>query len=471
MFDAVVVGAGPNGLAAAIELARAGRSVLVLEAEPEIGGGMRSAELTLPGFVHDVCSTVHPLGIASPFFRGLDLPARGVAWVQPPIPLAHPFDDGTAATLERSTVLTGASLDPPDREAWAELMDPFVERWQPFLDDSLGPLQWPGHPLLLGRFGLKALRSAVGLAQGRFRGARGRALFGGLAAHAILPLTTRPTAAFGLMLGITGHAVGWPVVRGGSARLAEAMAAELRALGGAIRTGVRVRSLADLPPHRAAFLDVTPSQFLALAGDRLPRRYARRLQRYRYGPGVFKMDWALSAPIPWTAAECRRAGTVHLGPTLEDMTVAEQAAWDGRHPERPFLLVVQPTLFDPDRAPPGQHTAWAYCHVPHGSLQDMSGRMESQIERFAPGFRDVVLARSAWNTADFERHNPNIVGGDINGGAQDLRQLFTRPTLRLRPYRTPLKGVYLCSASTPPGGGVHGMGGYFAVRTALKDGY
>jgi phytoene dehydrogenase-like protein len=324
---------------------------------------------------------------------------------------------------------------------------------------------------LLGRFGLKALRSAVGLAQGRFRGARGRALFGGLAAHAILPLTTRPTAAFGLMLGITGHAVGWPVVRGGSARLAEAMAAELRALGGAIRTGVRVRSLADLPPHRAAFLDVTPSQFLALAGDRLPRRYARRLQRYRYGPGVFKMDWALSAPIPWTAAECRRAGTVHLGPTLEDMTVAEQAAWDGRHPERPFLLVVQPTLFDPDRAPPGQHTAWAYCHVPHGSLQDMSGRMESQIERFAPGFRDVVLARSAWNTADFERHNPNIVGGDINGGAQDLRQLFTRPTLRLRPYRTPLKGVYLCSASTPPGGGVHGMGGYFAVRTALKDGY
>jgi phytoene dehydrogenase-like protein len=465
--DAIVVGAGPNGLAAAIALARARRPVLVLEAEEAIGGGTRSAELTLPGFVHDVCSAIHPLAAASPFFRTLPLSQYGLEFIQPPAPLAHPFDDGTAALLERSIKATGEQLG-RDAAAYRKLMEPLVRNAAAVLEEALGPLRLPRHPLALARFGLLALRSAAGLATGWFVGGRARALFAGLAAHSIQPLERPPTAAFGLMLGLLGHAVGWPVARGGSQKIAEALATHLRSLGGEIVAGARVQSLESLPPARAVLLDVTPRQVLGIAGPWLPAGYQRQLAAYRYGPGVFKVDWALDGPIPWTAAECARAGTVHLGGSLGEIAVAERAAWRGEPAERPFVIVGQQSLFDPTRAPAGKHTVWAYCHVPHGSTVDMTERIEAQLERFAPGFRDRVLARHTMPPAEIERHNANCVGGDINGGVQDLRQLFTRPTARLVPYGTPAQGLYLCSSSTPPGGGVHGMCGYFAAQAALR---
>ena len=463
----IVVGSGPNGLAAAIALARAGRSVLVVEAEESLGGGTRSVELTLPGFLHDVCSAFHPLAVASPFFRTLPLEQFGLDFVQPPAPLAHPFDDGSAAVLERSVKATGEWLG-RDAAAYRALMEPLVRDADALLGDALGPLRLPRHPLALARFGLSAFRSAVGLATGRFEGQRARALFAGLAAHSIQPLERPPTAAFGLALGMLGHAVGWPVVRGGSRKIADALAAYLRSLGGEFATGTRVQSLDSLPPARAILFDVTPRQLLGIAGHRLPAGYRRKLGGYRYGPGVFKVDWALDGPIPWKAKECARAGTVHLGGTLAEIAASERAAWRGEHAERPFVLVGQQSLFDPSRAPPGKHTVWAYCHVPHGSAVDMTARIEAQLERFAPGFRDRVLARHVMSPAELERRNANCVGGDINGGVQDLRQLFTRPTARLVPYETPTRGLYLCSSSTPPGGGVHGMCGYFAAQAALR---
>jgi phytoene dehydrogenase-like protein len=466
-YDAIVVGSGPNGLAAAITLARAGCSVLLYEAKETIGGGARSAELTLPGFVHDICSAIHPLGVASPFFRTLPLAEHGLTWIHPPAALAHPFDDGTVALLKPSVHDTSVQLG-QDALAYRRLMAPLVAIWGHLAEALLGPLQLPRHPLALLRFSRLALRSARSVAERRFTGERARGLFAGMAAHAFMPLERSPTAAFGLILGILGHVVGWPLPRGGSQQVVNALASYLRTLGGEIVTGMPVLSLDDLPPARAVLCDVTPRQLLQLAGPRLHAGYRRQLARYRYGPGAFKVDWALSGPIPWTAPACRCAATVHLGGTLAEIATAEEAAWYGRLTERPFVLVAQQSLFDPTRAPAGKHVAWAYCHVPHGSTVDMTEPIERQIERFAPGFRERILARSVLPPAGLERYNPNYIGGDINGGVQDLWQLFTRPVMRLVPYATPTQGLYLCSSSTPPGGGVHGMCGYFAARAALR---
>jgi phytoene dehydrogenase-like protein len=466
-YDAVVVGSGPNGLAAAITLARTGLSVLVCEAKETIGGGARSAELTLPGFVHDICSAIYPLGVASPFFRTLPLGEHGLEWIYPSASLAHPFDDGTAALLERSVAETGKTLG-PDAAAYQKLMAPLVAAWHQLEDALLGPLRLPRHPLAMLRFGLYGLRSARGLAERLFTGERARALFGGLGAHAIMPLERLPSAAFGLILGTLGHVAGWPVPRGGAQQIANALASYLRAVGGEIVTGVPVSCIDDMPPARAVLFDVTPRQLLRIAASRLPAGYRRRLKHYRYGPAAFKVDWALDGPIPWTAPACLRAATVHVGGTLAEIAASERAVWEGRDVDRPFVLVAQQSLFDPTRAPAGKHVAWAYCHVPNGSTFDMTERLEGQIERFAPGFRDRILARSVMSPTMLEQYNPNYVGGDINGGVQDLWQLFTRPTLRLVPYATPAQGLYICSSSTPPGGGVHGMCGYFAARAALR---
>jgi phytoene dehydrogenase-like protein len=468
MSDAVVVGAGPNGLAAAIVLARAGVSVRVLEAADTVGGGARSAELTLPGFVHDVCSAIHPLGVASPFFRTLPLEEHGVEWIESPAALAHPFDDGTTALLERSPDASAPTLG-EDEGRWRRLFAPLVRDAEPLLEDILAPVHVPAHPIALARFGVRAAPPATTLARLSFRGEKARGLFAGLAAHSMLRLDRPPSAAFGLMLGLLGHSVGWPFARGGSQRLSDALASYLRALGGEIETGRHVESLAELGDPRAVLLDVTPRGLLALAGDRLPARYRRGLERYRYGPGVFKLDWALDGPIPWQAEECARAATVHLGATLEEIAASEAAPGRGEVTERPYVLLAQHSLFDPTRAPAGQHTAWAYCHVPNGSTVDMTERIEAQVERFAPGFGERILARSALGPADIERYNENYVGGDINAGAATLSQLFTRPVARVSPYTTPLPGVFLCSASTPPGGGVHGMCGYHAAQAALRQ--
>jgi phytoene dehydrogenase-like protein len=467
-YDAVVVGSGPNGLAAAIEIARAKRSVLVLEASNTIGGGCRSAELTLPGFVHDVCSAIHPLALASPFFRSVPLREFGLEWIQPPASVAHPFDDGTAAILERSVDATAETLG-IDAKAYRRFVGPLVRNADQLIEDLLAPLRFPHHPLTMALFGLRAIRSARGLAESVFEGPRARAIFAGLAAHSMLPLDRLPTAAFGCMLGMLGHAVGWAIPRGGSQKIMDAVAAYLRSMGGEIRTNSRVSALGNLPPSRATLFDLTPKQLLAIFGDRLPGRYGRALARYRYGPGVFKADYALDGPIPWKAKDCLRAGTVHLGGTLPEIAAAEQAVARGEYADRPFVLVAQQSLFDPARAPSGKQTAWAYCHVPNGSSRDVTDQLEAQIERFAPGFRERVLFRTTRNAVEMEAHNPNYVGGDINGGVQDLGQLFTRPTRSLNPYKLPVAGMYICSSATPPGGGVHGMCGHFAARTALKQ--
>ena len=466
--DAIVVGSGPNGLAAAITLARAGRSVNVFEAKETAGGGCRSGELTLPGFVHDVCSAVHPLGVGSPFFRSLPLEEHGLTWVHPEVPLAHPLDDGTAVVLERSVEATADSLG-RDAAAYRKLMAPLVRDWDKLASQVLGPLlRLPRHPLALARFGLRAVRSARGLAERMFEGERARALFAGLAAHSILPLEQPFTATFGLIMGAAGHALGWPVARGGSQSIADALASYLRSLGGEIVTGRGIESLDELAPARAFLLDVTPRQVVRIAGQRLPRGYQRKLARYRYGPAAFKVDFAVDGPIPWKAEACGRAGTVHVGGTLAEIANGERAVAEGKHPERPYVLVAQQSLFDPARAPEGRHTVWAYCHVPNGSTVDMTERIEAQIERFAPGFRERVLARSVLSPASLERYNENYVGGDIAGGAHNGLQLFLRPTVGVVSYATPARGIYICSSSAPPGAGVHGMCGYFAARAALR---
>ena len=467
-YDAVVVGSGPNGLAAAILIARAGRSVLVIEAKDTIGGGARSAELTIPGFTHDVCSAIHPLAASSPFLSELPLSDHGLEWIYPPAAMAHPFDDGTAAVLERSVAATGRTLG-EDFESYVRLMSPLVRDWGGLSVDLLGPLRLPKHPVALTRFGLLALRSASNLARAKFKGERARALFAGLAAHSMLPLERPLSAAFGLVLGVTGHAVGWPLPRHGSQSISDALASYLRSLGGEVITGRLIESIDELPPARAVLFDVTPRQFLRIVGETLPPSYRRRLGGYRYGPGVFKVDWALDGPVPWRAPEVARAATVHLGGTIDEIAASEQDVWDGGHADRPFVLLAQQSLFDSTRAPEGKHTAWAYCHVPNGSTLDMTDRIEAQVERFAPGFRDLILAKSAMSPTALEEYNPNYVGGDINGGIQDLGQLFSRPMLRPSPYSTPRKGIYICSSSTPPGGGVHGMCGYHAARKALRD--
>ncbi len=467
--DAVVVGSGPNGLSAAVVLARAGLSVLVRERADEPGGGARTLPLTLPGFLHDHCSAIHPLAAASPLFRRLPLADHGLAWIEPPAAVAHPFDDGTAALLCRSLDETGATLG-PDAGAWRALMGPLAAEYPALLDELLGAvLHRPRRPLLLARFGLPALLPAALLARARFRGLRARALLAGLAAHANRPLEAAGTAAFALVLGAAGHAVGWPFPAGGAGRIAGALAGLLAAHGGALETGREVQHLDELPSARATLLDLTPRQVLRVAAGRLPSGYARRLAAFRYGPGAFKLDWALSGPIPWRAPECARAATVHLGGTLEEISAAEAAVARGEVPARPFVLLAQHTLFDPTRAPPGRHTAWAYAHVPRGWSGDLTAAIEAQVERFAPGFRDLVLARAARGPAALEAENPNLVGGDVGGGESSLRQLLFRPVASTRPWATPVRGLYLCSASTPPGGGVHGMCGWHAARAALRD--
>ncbi|MEP6640923.1 MAG: NAD(P)/FAD-dependent oxidoreductase [Gaiellales bacterium] len=468
MPDAVVVGAGPNGLAAAIELARAGRSVLVCERSEHVGGGTATAELTLPGYRHDVCSAIHPLAVGSPFLRTLPLAAHGLEMIQPEVQAAHPLDGGRAAVLLRSVEATASGLGGRDGAAYAALVGPFAAAWDDLAEIVLGAPRPPRHPLLAARFAWSGMRGAVGLANATFRGNGARSLFAGMGAHSMRPLDRPPTAAFALVLLALGHAAGWPVARGGSQAIAEAMAAHLRSLGGEIRTGHEVRSTADLPRSRAVLFDVTPRQLLAICGGQLPRRYRAALGRYRYGPGVFKIDYALSAPVPWLAEECRRAGTVHVGGALHEIAAAEAAVARGGHPQRPYVLVAQQSLVDTGRAPAGCHTLWAYCHVPNGSTVDMTAAIEAQIERFAPGFCDVVLARSVRGPAALEADNPNYVGGDITGGAADLRQVLARPVLRLSPYATPNPRFFLCSSSTPPGGGVHGMCGRHAARAALR---
>ena len=466
-YDAVIVGSGPNGLAAAIVLAQEGRSVLLLEARDTVGGGMRSGEITLPGFVHDICSAIHPLGMGSPLFSKLPLAEFGLEWIQPGLPLAHPLDDGTAVALHRSLDETAATLG-GDGKAWKRLVGPLVADWERLAPIILGPLPTPGQALTLTPFGLRALWPAKRLAQVLFRQPGARGMFAGLAAHALLPLEDVLTASFGVVLGVLAHAIGWPLPAGGSQRIANALAAYLRSLGGEIVTGCDVASLGSLPSSSAVLLDISPKAFLRLAGDLLPPGYRRQLEGYRYGPGVFKVDYALSGPVPWRAEACRGAGTVHLGGTLPEIAAAERAVHKGQHPERPYVLVAQQSLFDPSRAPAGQHTLWAYCHVPNGSTVDRTAAIEAQIERFAPGFHDLILARHTTHTAQLEAYNPNYVGGDINNGVQDLRQLWSRPTLQRNPYHTPLPGVYLCSSATPPGGGVHGMCGFHAAKAALK---
>jgi phytoene dehydrogenase-like protein len=466
--DAVVVGSGPNGLAAALTLARAGLGVEVLEGAPTIGGGTRTEALTLEGFRHDVCSAVHPALVASPFFRSLDLAGLGIVLRQPEVAYAHPLDGGRAAALYRDVGETAAHLG-GDAAAYQDLMRPLVEWLDRIVPYVLGPMRTlPRDPLALARFALVGTPSIQRTAR-RFTTDAARALVAGAAAHSMEPLTAPLTSAFGLLLAALGHGAGWPVVEGGSAAITTGLASELRRLGGVIHTGVWVTSLRELPPARAVLLDTSPRAFVVLAGDQLSRRAGRPWARFRPGWGTCKVDWALDGPVPWRADACRRTATVHVGGTFDEVARSEAAVRAGRHAERPFVLVAQPTVVDPTRAPAGKHTLWGYCHVPNGSSVDMTERMEAQIERFAPGFRDVILARRV-RTADVaEFHNPNLLGGDVNGGAASVRQTVFRPVARWNEYRTPVDGVYLCSASTPPGGGVHGMCGVAAAEVVLRE--
>lgn len=462
--DAIVVGSGPNGLTAAIRLAQAGWSVVVVEGAETPGGGVRSAELTLPGFVHDICSSVYPMAITSPFLRTLPLETHGVEWVLPPAAYAHPMDDGTAGVVYNSLEKTVAGLG-EDGRAYQRLIGNFVPDAERLLRDSLSMPGVPRHPLLMAKFGLRALRPASSLVKA-FKTARARGLFAGIAGHAMLPLEMWGTSAPGLLLGIAAHAAGWPFVRGGAQGLTDGLISYLKTLGGQVITGWNVESLDELPVARAILLDVTPRQLVRMAGNRLPGYYRRNLERYRYGMGAYKIDWALSEPVPWRAQECRQAGTVHLGGSFAEISDSERRAWRGEIAEQPYVLFAQPSLFDSTRAPAGKHTAWGYCHVPHGFSGNMVDRIEAQVERFAPGFRECILARSVMGPIELERHNPNLIGGDIVGGAPLPSQMLFRPTVSL--HRTPLKGLYLCSSSTPPAPGVHGMCGYYAAEAALS---
>ncbi len=464
-YDAVVVGSGPNGLAAAIAMQQKGLSVLLIEGKNEIGGGLSSAELTLPGFIHDTCSAIHPMAAGSPFFRQLPLKEHGLQFVYPVFDAAHPLDGGGAAVLKRSVTETANGLAD---HAYRKLMQDLVNDW-PWIDsDVLGPLRFPVDPSAMVRFGFKALSSATQLAR-RFSTREARALWGGMAAHGMLPLTYCATSAIGLVLMLAGHLQGWPIAVGGSHSIAKALASYFISLGGEIETGCYIGSMDQVPPARAVLFDITPRQLLSIAGHRFSDLYRRQLNRYRYGPGVFKIDWALDAPIPFQSSSCRQAGTIHIGNTFEEIAAAELMVWAGKLPERPFVLLAQQSLFDRSRAPAGKHTGWAYCHVPSGSRSNMTDAIEKQVERFAPGFRELILARHIFTAAEMEEFNPNNIGGDIGGGVLDLGQMFTRPALRFSPYRTSARGIYICSSSTPPGGGAHGMCGYNAAKRALRD--
>jgi phytoene dehydrogenase-like protein len=467
MARAAIIGSGPNGLSAAIALAQAGIETCVFEGRETIGGAASTAEVTLPGFHHDLGSSVFPIGAASPFFQSLPLRDFGLKWIEPPSPLAHPLDDGTAVMLEHDLQATAASLG-ADGPAYTRLMRPLVASWQQLCGEILGPvIHLPSHPVLMARFGIFAALPATVLARTLFRGARARALFAGNAAHSVLPLESAFSSAVGLVLSAAGHTTGWPVAAGGAQAISNALAGYLRSMGGKIETRRPISSLFELRDYDAVLCNISPRQLNQIAESELPSGYNRQLTNYCYGPGAFKVDWALSEPIPWKARECLRAATVHVGGTLDEIAASERAPWQNSVSERPFVLVTQPSLFDPSRAPASRHTAWGYCHVPNGFSGSMLPQIEAQMERFAPGFRDCILARKVWSTADFESWNPNLIGGDLSGGAMTLSQLLFRPTTSL--YRTPRKGLYLCSASTPPGGGVHGMCGYLAGMTVLDD--
>ena len=468
-FDAIIVGSGQNGFAAAITLAEAGLSTLIVEANEKIGGSTSSAELTLPGFIHDICSAIHPLTVASPFFKKVRLEENGLEFVEPPASLAHALNARTAVLLKRSVAETVENFDAPDRRVYMDLVKPFVEKWDDLAREILAPVHIPRKPFLLANFGLKTFRSARAFANKYFRGERARAVFAGCAAHAMIPLEDLPTAAAGFVLALTAHVGGWVFPKGGAQKIADALAARFLALGGEIRTGMRIENLDELPPAKSVLLDLTPRQILRIAGHRLPEGYKRKLEKYVYGAAAYKVDWALSEPVPWKAKECSLAGTVHLGGTFEEAAENERIVRSGGHPEKPFVLFAQNSLFDPTRAPEGKHIGWAYCHVPNGSVEPMLERIEARIESFAPGFRDCILERSVLPPRELELHNANLVGGDINGGSAMLSQFFTRPVVSLNPYRTPLENVYICSSSTPPGGGVHGMCGFHAARAALSD--
>jgi phytoene dehydrogenase-like protein len=467
-YDVVVVGSGPNGLSAAIALQKAGLRILLIESASGVGGNMRSAELTLPGFIHDIGAAIHPMAAGSPFFESLPLTEFGLEYIFPEYAAAHPFDDGTATVFESSVHKTASGLG-IDGDSYIKLFSRLVDEWPMIDSDVLGPLRIPQHPMAMIHFGMKAFLSAETLAQKYFKGKNAKGLFAGMAAHGILPFSKITSAAAGLVLMIQGHRKGWPLIKGGTQQLANALSSYFTSIGGQIQTDCRIEKLKDLPDARAVMLDLSPEQVLRIAGYSFSSFYANQLRKYRYGMGVYKIDWALDAPIPFTAPSCRMAGTIHLGNTYAEIASNEQLTADGQHPEKPFVLLAQQSLFDPTRAPAGKHTAWAYCHVPNGSEHKMQTQIEKQVERFAPGFRDRILASHTMDTKELEEFNANNVGGTINGGEQDIRQLFTRPALRLSPYRTPVKGIYLCSASTPPGGGVHGMCGFQAAKRVLKD--
>jgi phytoene dehydrogenase-like protein len=467
-YDSAIIGSGPNGLAAAIRLAQQGKRVIVYEANETIGGGSRSAELTLPGFIHDTCSAIHPLGMGSPFFKTLPLEKYGLQWIQPSAPLAHVWDDGTAVMLEKDLSATARGLG-RDGAMWSRIFGPLAARWDSLAPMILGPLvRLPRNPFLLGYFGVWAIWSARFFAQRLFREEKTRGLFAGLAAHSFLPLEQPVTASFGMVLGLTAHAVGWPLPRGGSQMIANALACHLKSLGGEIVTNTRVTDIEALPKANAYVFDVTPRQLLGIAGKRLGGAYRTQLEQFRYGPGVFKLDYALDGPVPWKAKQALRAGTVHIGPTLDESSASERAIWNGTISDTPYILVVQTSLFDETRAPHGKQTLWAYCHTPNGWTGDATERIENQIERFAPGFKNRILARSTMGPAQIQARNANYIGGDINGGVQDFFQLFGRPVWRFNPYTTSDRQIYICSSSTPPGGGVHGMCGWHAANAALK---
>lgn len=467
-FDAIIIGSGPNGLAAAIRLAQQGRSVKVFEKADTIGGGTRTRELTLPGFHHDVCSAIHPMAVSSPFLRTLPLEDYGLEWIHPEIPVAHPLDNRPSGALFHSLEKTASYLG-KDGETYKDLVSPFIDSWDKLTTQILAPFSFlPDHPLLLARFGLQALLPAENFAN-KFKGDQTRALFAGLAAHSLMSFKAISSSAIGLVMGVAAHTGGWPLPKGGSHSITQAMARYLESMGGEVETGAGITSLEDLPSSDTILFNTSPRQILDIAGHRLPDSYAKKLRKFKYGPGVFKVDLALNEPIPWKDPLCAKAGTVHLGGSFEEIAASEHAAANGRHSDHPYVLVAQQSLFDDTRAPDGRHTAWAYCHVPNGSTRDMTDNILNQIERFAPGFRDCIIGRYTINTHAMQAYNPNYIGGDINGGKQSISQLFTRPAGLLDPYHIPDTNLYICSASTPPGGGVHGMCGFHAAESVLKN--
>lgn len=467
VYDAVIIGSGPNGLAAGIALSQEGKRVLILEAHKEVGGGTRTAELTLPGFHHDVCSAVHPSGFISPFFKTLPLEKFGLEWIHPEVSVAHPLDNAPAILLKKSIKDTATQLG-QDSNRWVSLFEEFVGASDALFKDTMAPLQIPNNPILLSKFGLKGARSAVSFVNSYFKDEQAKALFAGCAGHSILPFDKMLTSAFAMMFVIQGHVTNWPIVKGGSQNLAKALSGYFVSLGGTITTNTRITNFEQLPKAKAYLFDTDPKQLAAICKDELPKSYLNRLHNYKYGPGIFKVDWALSESIPWKDPNCLKASTVHVGGTFNEIAKSEKDMWEGRHSEKPFLILCQQSEFDATRAPKGQHTGYAYCHVPNGSTKDMTAAIESQIERFAPGFKNIILSRHKTSTKEFQDYNPNYLGGAITGGVSDISQLFTRPVARLNPYSTPNPSIYICSASSPPGGGVHGMCGYYAAKSVLN---